>query len=193
MLVDMLTKISTIWRQLRSVFDGRHYVAWRMFPFGGLWSYLCRYYNRHVIRRAQKRGVACAGCTLDPQQIEAVVACEDAQLVLASAGSGKTLSLLAKIEYLAHELRIPPRQILVISFTQKTVAELKERCRFLVAHLMTFVRLTTLRALLMIICYCMRPVHVAQAARRLFVIGLITIGAIYAKKILSNCVMFPSS
>ncbi len=138
MLVDMLTKISTIWRQFRSVFDGRHYVSWRVFPFGGLWSRLRCLYNQYVIRRAQNDGIVCADCTLDPQQIEAVVACEDAQLVLASAGSGKTLSLLAKIEYLAHELHIPPRQILVISFTQKTVVELKERCSVKDADIRTF-------------------------------------------------------
>ena len=66
--------------------------------------------------------------SLDKQQVEAVVACEDAQLVLASAGSGKTMSLLAKIEYLVRELKIPPEKILAISFTKKTVDELIERC-----------------------------------------------------------------
>lgn len=65
---------------------------------------------------------------LDEQQVEAVVACEDAQLVLASAGSGKTMSLLAKIEYLHCELGIPAEKILAISFTKKTVDELIERC-----------------------------------------------------------------
>jgi len=65
---------------------------------------------------------------LDKQQVEAVVACEDAQLVLASAGSGKTMSLLAKIEYLHCELGIPAEKILAISFTKKTVDELIERC-----------------------------------------------------------------
>lgn len=69
-----------------------------------------------------------ASCCLDRQQIEAVVACEDAQLVLASAGSGKTLSLLAKVEYLVNTLGLQPEEILAISFTRKTVAELRERC-----------------------------------------------------------------
>lgn len=67
-----------------------------------------------------------------------MVACEDAQLVLASAGSGKTLSLLAKIEYIHNQLRIPSRHILVISFTQKTVAELKERCNIDGVEIRTF-------------------------------------------------------
>ena len=138
MLVDMLTKISTIWRQFRSVFDGRHYVSWQVFPFGGLWSRLRRLYNQYIIRRAQKDGIVCAGCTLDPQQIEAVVACEDAQLVLASAGSGKTMSLLAKIEYLHRELGIPAEKILAISFTKKTVIELIERCSVKGVNICTF-------------------------------------------------------
>ena len=49
-------------------------------------------------------------------------------MVLASAGSGKTLSLMAKINYLINGLHISPPQILVISFTNKTVSELVERC-----------------------------------------------------------------
>ena len=79
-----------------------------------------------------------AGCDLDRQQIEAVVACEDAQLVLASAGSGKTLSLLAKIEYLISSLGIQPEEILAISFTKKTVEELCERCSVKSVEFRTF-------------------------------------------------------
>jgi DNA helicase-4 len=75
---------------------------------------------------------------LDKQQVEAVVACEDAQLVLASAGSGKTMSLLAKIEYLCDELEISPGQILAISFTKKTVDELIERCSIKGVEFRTF-------------------------------------------------------
>ncbi|MBR3164339.1 UvrD-helicase domain-containing protein [Candidatus Saccharibacteria bacterium] len=86
----------------------------------------------------QKQGLSCAGCSLDRQQIEAVVACEDAQLVLAAAGSGKTLSLLAKIEYINQALMIPPHQILAISFTRKTVSELRERCAIKGVDICTF-------------------------------------------------------
>jgi DNA helicase-4 len=76
--------------------------------------------------------------SLDKQQVEAVVACEDAQLVLASAGSGKTMSLLAKIEYLVRELKIQPQKILAISFTKKTVDELIERCAIKNVEFRTF-------------------------------------------------------
>ena len=85
-------------------------------------------HNCLFIRRTQKQKMDYTGCRLDSQQVEAVVACEDAQLVLASAGSGKTLSLLAKISYIHHRLGVPAEQILAISFTRKTVEELRERC-----------------------------------------------------------------
>ena len=77
-------------------------------------------------------------CRLDRQQHKAVIACEDAQLVLASAGSGKTMSLMAKINYLVERLHIAPSQILVISFTKKTVAELRERCAHPDVEIRTF-------------------------------------------------------
>ncbi|MBR1939173.1 UvrD-helicase domain-containing protein [Candidatus Saccharibacteria bacterium] len=95
-------------------------------------------HNNHFIKRAQKTGMRYADCELDSQQIEAVVACEDAQSILASAGSGKTLSLLAKISYLHHSCGIAPQEILAISFTKKTVEELRERCDVLGIDFCTF-------------------------------------------------------
>lgn len=83
--------------------------------------------NKKFIKQKQREGYEVEGHKLDPQQIEAVVACEDAGLFLAPAGSGKTASLLAKVEYLNDELKIPAEQILIIAFTNKVVAELKER------------------------------------------------------------------
>ena len=59
-------------------------------------------------------------------------------MVLASAGSGKTMSLLAKIEYIHRELDIPAEQILAISFTKKTVLELIERCAVKGVNICTF-------------------------------------------------------
>lgn len=93
---------------------------------------------KEFFSRSAKNRISCAGCALDHQQTAAVLANEDAQLVLAAAGSGKTLCLLAKVEYLAGKLKIPPRAILVISFTNKTVAELKERCSVENVEIRTF-------------------------------------------------------
>ena len=99
---------------------------------------LRRCHNWLFLHSARKQGMQYGGHSLDRQQTEAVVACEDAQLVLASAGSGKTMSLLAKIDYLHRRLEIPAEQILVISFTQKTVSELKERCGIKNINIHTF-------------------------------------------------------
>ena len=94
--------------------------------------------NRQFIKREQIKPYQIEGNNLDPQQIEAVVACEDAELILAPAGSGKTASLLAKLNYLTDTLQIPPADILVIAFTNKVVAELKDRVKQTDVEIRTF-------------------------------------------------------
>ena len=94
--------------------------------------------NRKFIKREQQKSYTIEGHPLDPQQISAVVACEDAELILAPAGSGKTASLLAKLNYLTDTLEIPPDQILVIAFTNKVVAELKDRVKETTVEIRTF-------------------------------------------------------
>ncbi len=64
---------------------------------------------------------------LDIQQREAVIVDEDNNLVLAGAGSGKTLTIVAKVKYLIERKKIKPEEILLISFTKKTTEELTER------------------------------------------------------------------
>lgn len=94
--------------------------------------------NREFIKREQKKPYQIEGNDLDPQQIAAVVAAEDAELILAPAGSGKTASLLAKLNYLTDQLQIPPEDILVIAFTNKVVAELKDRVKQTNIEIRTF-------------------------------------------------------
>ena len=84
-------------------------------------------HNQKFIARSQEKIFEIENNLLDKQQIEAVVACEDAQLVMAAAGSGKTLSLLAKVDYLVNTLKIPQDRILTISFTKKSADELANR------------------------------------------------------------------
>ena len=107
---------------------------------GQLSKYLhCRdQLNREFIKREQKKPYQIEGNNLDPQQITAVVATEDAELILAPAGSGKTASLLAKLNYLTDTLQIPPEDILVIAFTNKVVAELKDRVKQTNVEIRTF-------------------------------------------------------
>lgn len=65
--------------------------------------------------------------SLDKQQILAVVTDEDNNLVVAGAGSGKTTTIVAKVRYLIERMGVRPEEILLISFTQKACAEMKER------------------------------------------------------------------
>lgn len=66
---------------------------------------------------------------LDKYQKRAVL--EDGDILLiAGAGSGKTFTITKKIEYLIKEKHILPREILVISFTNKSVLDLKKKINY---------------------------------------------------------------
>jgi DNA helicase-4 len=64
---------------------------------------------------------------LDEEQRRVILTDEDHTLVIAGAGAGKTTTIAAKVKYLTEKQKINPSQILVISFTNKAVEELKER------------------------------------------------------------------
>jgi DNA helicase-4 len=69
------------------------------------------------------------GKKLDEQQRTAVITDEYSNLIIAGAGSGKTLTILGKVQYLIEQKNISPENILLLSFTKKTVEELNERLR----------------------------------------------------------------
>lgn len=64
---------------------------------------------------------------LDEDQRKVVLTDEDYCLVIAGAGAGKTTTVAAKVKYLVDKKGIDPAQILVVSFTNKAVNELKEK------------------------------------------------------------------
>ena len=64
---------------------------------------------------------------LDDDQRRVVLTDEDYCLVIAGAGAGKTTTVAAKVKYLVDKQGIAPSQILVVSYTNKAVNELKER------------------------------------------------------------------
>ena len=64
---------------------------------------------------------------LDEDQRKVILTDEDYCLVIAGAGAGKTTTVAAKVKYLVEKKGIEPRDILVISFTNKAVGELRER------------------------------------------------------------------
>ncbi len=64
---------------------------------------------------------------LDEEQRKVVLSDEDYTLVIAGAGAGKTTTVAAKVKYLVEKKGINPEQILVISFTNKAVGELRDK------------------------------------------------------------------
>ncbi len=67
------------------------------------------------------------GKSLDLQQKMAVLSEETNNLVIAGAGSGKTLTISGKVKYLIESQKAKPDEILLISFTDKAVKEMTER------------------------------------------------------------------
>lgn len=65
------------------------------------------------------------GYPLDINQREAVITDEDNILLIAGAGSGKTLTIIGKVKYLIEVLKINENDILCISFTNDCVNNLK--------------------------------------------------------------------
>lgn len=69
----------------------------------------------------------CLKYPLDKQQRRSIVFEEDNCLVVSSAGSGKTSSIVGKARYLIDIKHINPQNILLISYTNKAATELTER------------------------------------------------------------------
>ncbi|HEY2421704.1 MAG TPA: ATP-dependent helicase, partial [Neobacillus sp.] len=67
------------------------------------------------------------GVVLDESQSQAVIETQGSLLVLAGAGSGKTRVLTARTAYMLDVERIDPRTIMLVTFTSKAAAEMKNR------------------------------------------------------------------
>lgn len=65
--------------------------------------------------------------SLDDEQRRVVLSDEDYTLVIAGAGAGKTTTVAAKVKYLIDKKGMKPDEILVISFTNKAVGELRDK------------------------------------------------------------------
>ena len=75
----------------------------------------------------------------DKYQLEAIKSDKNT-LLIAGAGAGKTYTIVEKIKYLVVEKNIKPCEILVISFTNKSVNDLKKKISYNV-DIMTFHKL----------------------------------------------------
>ena len=92
---------------------------------------LVRLHNQQVIQNSLDRHKLffdhCLKYPLDEQQRRSIVSEEDNCLVVSSAGSGKTSSIVGKVKYLIEIKKVDPTRILLISYTNKAAAELTER------------------------------------------------------------------
>ena len=98
--------------------------------FGNIHSFVKRH-NEQVIQDTLNTHKDffdhCLKYPLDKQQRRSIVSEEDNCLVVSSAGSGKTSSIIGKVKYLIDIKHINPQNILLISYTNKAAAELTER------------------------------------------------------------------
>lgn len=95
-------------------------------------NYIITYNKNYVLLQKEKLKFYfddIEGKKLDEQQREAVITDEYSNLIIAGAGSGKTLTILGKVKYLIEHKNVSPEAILLLSFTKKTVDELNERLK----------------------------------------------------------------
>lgn len=64
---------------------------------------------------------------LDEEQRRAVITDDDYCLLVAGAGAGKTTTMAAKVKYLVERKGVNPEEIIVISYTNKAIGELRDR------------------------------------------------------------------
>lgn len=69
------------------------------------------------------------GYSLDNEQKTAVITDDDNELLIAGAGSGKSLTIIGKIRYLIEYKNVKEEDILCISFTKDSMTSLKENVK----------------------------------------------------------------
>ena len=83
-------------------------------------------YIEHELEKNKELFDNIDGKSLDLQQRTAAII-DDNKLVVASAGSGKTLTIAGTVKYLIDSKKINPEDILLMTFTKKAANEMKER------------------------------------------------------------------
>ncbi len=71
---------------------------------------------------------------LNPEQQRVVTSIDGPMLVLAGAGSGKTKSIIYRAAWLLQNAKVPPWNILIVTFTNKAAKELQDRLEALLHY-----------------------------------------------------------
>lgn len=90
-------------------------------------TYVTNDYNKDEIEEFKNLYNPVENKTLDDEQISSIVSNSHNTLVIASAGSGKTTTIIGKIKYLILKYNVLPEEILVLSFTNASAKEMKSR------------------------------------------------------------------
>ena len=93
-------------------------------------NYLIAYYNNQYLEEKSEQTLMVGDNILDIDQRKAVYVDEAINLVLAGAGSGKTLCIVAKINYLIEEKGVMPEEIICFSFTNEACDNLVRRLKY---------------------------------------------------------------
>ena len=83
-------------------------------------------YNKKYLKKEIKKDLKVGNYFLDKEQKKAILTDEINTLVIAGAGSGKSLTIIGKINYLI-ERGIKPQDIICISFTNEACKSLKSK------------------------------------------------------------------
>lgn len=70
-----------------------------------------------------------SGVVLDEDQRKAILCDERSNLVVAGAGSGKTLTICGKLKYLIEVMGVKPEEILLLSYSRASAEDLNEKAR----------------------------------------------------------------
>lgn len=77
----------------------------------------------------QQRLMSAQGHPLNDEQINAILYDEDRALVVAGAGSGKTSTIIGKVDYILAAGLAAPEELLLMAFTKKAAEEMRQRLK----------------------------------------------------------------
>lgn len=132
--IEMLSKYEEYRRQFNKLSIYKKSDANKIMEFKNIYDHLAnkvKEWNQAYINSELNRNLDffndIDGKALDVEQRLAIVVDEDNNLVVAGAGSGKTLTISGKVKYLVDRKSIKSDDILLLSFTRKAAEEMQER------------------------------------------------------------------